>query len=433
MLQTSSQPDWPVSLWRQTETLTPPNPVLTSLVETDVTIIGAGLTGVSSALFLSEAGLNVTVLDAKDVGWGASGRSGGQVNPMLPFNSVERVRKLVGDAFFEKITHASLNSADDLFALIRKYQIRCGARQTGWLRVLHSNRARKSAETDVASWNRYGADMQIIDGAEVKRLSGTNHYKTGVVTPRGGAVQPYELTCGLARAAESAGAHFYGQSPVLKIERSGEAWVCTTPQGSVTSSWVLIATNGYTKDVVPGLANTIIPMNPIQVATEPLDKSIADTILPEGHTISDSRRIIMYARREPDNRLVYGGLGRKKPDGTLTGFDWLKRDAVSVFPQLSGVRWTYEWGGTIAITGDHLPHIHQPKQNMLIGLGYNGRGVAMSVVVGRSLAERVLGKGTSDLPLPLTDIKPFPFRSAKLAGMGTAIWLMRLLDRIESR
>ena len=433
MLQPSSPADWPTSLWRESSIARAPNPALSDHIAADVTIVGAGFTGLSSALFLAEAGLSVAVLDAKDVGWGASGRSGGQVNPMLPFNSVDRIRKLVGDAFFDKITSAALNSADELFNLISTYNIQCGARQTGWLRALHSNRARKAAQADLTGWNSFGAGMQLIDGQDVTRLSGTNCYHAGLLTPRGGAVQPFELACGLADAAKAAGAMVFGQSPVDQIERSGPSWVCKTKDGSIASTWVVIATNGYTDDVFPGLAKTIIPMHPIQIATELLPSSLADSILPHGHTISDSRRIIMYARREPDNRLVYGGLGKRDRNGAFSGFQWLKRDAERVFPQLAGIKWAYKWGGTIAITGDHLPHVHQPKQNMLIGLGYNGRGVAMSVVVGRTLADRILGKAPTDLPLPFTDLKPFPFRSVKMFGMSTAIWLMRLLDRIESR
>ena len=140
----------------------------------------------------------------------------------------------------------------------------------------------------------------------------------------------------------------------------------------------------------------------------------------------------MYARREPGNRIVYGGLGRIK-NGQLDGFDWLKRDAVKVFPQLSGAKWSHAWGGRIALTKDYLPHIHEPQENLIAGLGYNGRGVAMSFVVGRNMAERILGKTERELDLPVTQIRPFPLRSIKMLGMETAISVMRLMDRLEFR
>jgi glycine/D-amino acid oxidase-like deaminating enzyme len=173
-------------------------------------------------------------------------------------------------------------------------------------------------------------------------------------------------------------------------------------------------------------------MYPIQVSTEPLPDEIYNTILPMGHTISDSRRVIMYARREPDRRFVYGGLGRYA-NGQFSGFDWLEKDAVDVYPQLKGVKWEYRWGGAIALTGDHLPHIHEPQPNLLTGLGYNGRGVAMSFVLGRTMAERILGRAADDLDLPITQLKPFPFRAVKSVGLESAVSFMRLLDRIEFR
>jgi sarcosine oxidase len=232
--------------------------------------------------------------------------------------------------------------------------------------------------------------------------------------------------------AAKLGVQIFGGSPVDKVGKHGGKWRVDTPAGSVTSDWVIVATNGYTERLVPGLKQSIIPMNPIQIATEPLPDDVYDSILPGGETISDSRRVIMYARREPENRIVYGGLGRLR-NGALVGYDWLQRDAVRVFPQLAGFKWTNKWGGRIALTADHLPHIHEPQENLLVGLGYNGRGVAMSFVVGRAIAEHILGQQESDLPLPLSKIKPFPMRSAKLFGMETAISFMRLMDRLEFR
>ncbi|MEM8578599.1 MAG: FAD-binding oxidoreductase, partial [Pseudomonadota bacterium] len=215
-----------------------------------------------------------------------------------------------------------------------------------------------------------------------------------------------------------------------RLEQDGAHWRAHTPGGTVRSRQVIVATNGYTDRLVPGLAESIVPLTPIQIATDPLPKDVLDSILPQGHTISDSRRVIMYARREPDGRLVYGGLGRLR-GGAFHGFDWLRRDAVRVFPQLAGTAWTHAWGGRIALTGDHLPHIHQPQEGLLVGLGYNGRGVAMSFVMGRTLAEAALGQTTLDLPI--SRITPFPWRRIKRFGMGAAISYMRLRDSFEFR
>ena len=425
--------DKPQSLWAATAGNLSAHQPLTEDLEVDVTIVGAGFTGLRAALKLAEAGLNTVVLDAGDVGYGASGRNGGQVNPMLPFNTPEKLSKLLGNRYFERLTEASLGSADELFSVIKKYQIECQARQNGWLRVCHNSRALRDAEAGVAEWNKHGANMNIIGREEVEHYSGTKAYQAGVLTPKGGAVQPMLLANGLAIAAKQRGCKIFGSSPVQDIKKSAGKWVAHTSHGHVTSDWIIVATNGYTGDLIPKLSNSIIPVTPIQIATDPLPQSIIGSILPSRHTISDSRRIIMYARREPDNRMVYGGHGNLLPSGEIRGVDWLVKDATRVFPQLQDVKWSYKWGGRIAITEDYLPHLHEPKPGLLVGLGYNGRGVAMSNVMGRVMAERVLGKSIDDLPFPNSAIRDFPLRSIKLAGMSSAIWFMRLLDYLETR
>lgn len=429
----NAAPDWPKSLWADAVENTDVNAPLDGDLQTDVTIIGAGFTGLRAALHLAEAGTSVAVIDTGDVGWGASGRNGGQVNPMLPFNSPARLRQLLGATYFERLTEASLNSADELFSLIDTYQIECQARQNGWLRVLHNERALRKAEADVKEWNSFGAGMTVARGEDVYRVSGTKSYEYGVITPRGGAVHPLMLAQGLAKAAAQRGARIFGRTTAHSLERVDNQWQVQTDRGSIRSGNVIVATNGYSGPLVPKLDRSIIPLTPIQMATAPLPNDVIDSILPDGHTISDSRRVIMYARREPDNRIVYGGLGKRLGNGELGGFDWLRRDAERVFPQLKGAAWTHRWGGQIAITDDHLPHLHEPQKGLVIGLGYNGRGVAMSNVMGRVLAERVLGAARDTLPFPTAPIKTIPYRSFKLMGLGSAVWFMRLLDAIETR
>lgn len=421
------------SLWSATAVKQEKHAALSGPIEADVTIIGAGFTGLRAALKLAETGVSVVVLDAGDVAFGASGRTGGQINPMLPFNTPKQLKEILGPTYFERLRESSLNSADELFSTIKEYQIDCQARQNGWLRVCHSFKALKDAKAGVAEWNQYGANMEIIGRDDLARRSGTKAYHAGIVTPKGGAVQPMSLALGLAAAAKSRGCKIYGNSSVISIDSAGAKWITKTNQGQVLSDWIIVATNGYSGDLIPKLSKTIIPVTPIQIATDPLPESIIGSVLPEGHTISDSRRIIMYARREPDNRMVYGGHGNILPSGEIRGIDWLRKDAVRVFPQLKGVKWTYQWGGRIAITDDHLPHLHEPKPGLLVGLGYNGRGVAMSNVMGRVMAERVLGADANSLPFPTSTIKSIPFRSVQVGGMSTAIWFMRLLDYLETR
>ena len=420
------------SLWWATANKLDPNPMLEDEIHTDVVVVGAGFTGLRAALQLSENNTNVVVLDEFDVGYGASGRTGGQVNPMMPFNSPEKIQKLLGYEFFENLTQASLNSADALFELIEKHKIECQARQKGWLRVNHCEKARGAALSAAEGWIKYGAELNPIEGAEVQRLSGSTLYKSGIVAVKGGAVHPLSLVRGEAGAALKAGAKIFADSPVSALKQQGNKWVVTTAKGKVTADWVILATNGYTDNLYSGLAKSVMPLVSVQIASEPLDEQQIGQILPQGHTISDTRRSIMYARREPDDRMVFGGHGRLKSNGEFVGFEDMIKDVERVFPTLKDTHWKYRWGGKLAITEDRLPHYHEPKTGLIAGLGYNGRGVAMSHVMGKCLADRILGVPVKQLPFPSTAIKSIPFWGLQMMGTGPVISVMKLLDKLES-
>ena len=399
----------------------------------DVAIVGAGFTGLRAALTLAERGSRAIVLEAEDIGWGASGRNGGQVNPMLPVRRPEDLRKAVGDVYFERLTEVSLTSADALFDLVRQHGIDCDARQNGWLRVDHCHAARDEAREAAKAWNAVGADFEFVDGEDLQRLTGSPAYRSGVLSPRGGAVHPLSLARGLADAARKAGARIFRKAPVSAAERSGRDWMLRAGDHRIRAQSVVLATNGYTDGLLPGLARSILPVHPVQIATEPLSEDRIAAILPGGHTISDTRRMIMYARRGPGNRAVFGGIGFRNPIGGLGGRRWLMRDVARIFPSLRGVDWPYFWGGRIALTPDRIPHLHEPAPGMIAGLGYNGRGVAMSLVMGRVLADRVLGAAAESLPFPVSPIKPVPFRGTQIAGSAVAMSWMRLRDSMEFR
>ncbi|TQV73320.1 NAD(P)/FAD-dependent oxidoreductase [Denitrobaculum tricleocarpae] len=421
------------AVWKVTAPDRPAGSPLNEDLRCDVAVVGAGFTGLRAAIALAEAGSHVAVFDGGDVGYGASGRSGGQVNPMLPVARPEDLRAAVGDTYFERMAQVSLGSADELFVLVRKYKIDCDARQHGWLRADHSHAAREQARAGARAWNKFGAGFEFLEAEDTQRLSGSPAYQSATLSPRGGAVQPLALVRGLADVAESLGVRIYARSAVRNLERHDQRWNMTAAGQRVTADRVLLATNGYTDNLFKGLKRSILPLNPIQIATDPLGDNEIGPVLPEGHTISDTRRLIMYARREPDNRMVFGGIGYRKPFGGAARFNALLRDARRIFPSIRPESWRYRWSGQIAITDDRIPHFHEPAPGLVAGLGYNGRGVAMSLVMGRVLAERLLGAAPESLPLPVSPIHPAAFRNLQLAGASIGISAMAVRDRFEFR
>jgi len=333
------------TLWAATA---PPGPTTTALdgeLTADVVIIGAGFTGLRAALELSTAGADVAVVDAGEIGAGASGRSGGQVNPALPFVSPDELHRRVGPVYSDRLIDAATRSADTVFDVIRRHNIPCDARQHGWVRADHCARQADMSRQHAEAWRRRGAEMEIIGGNELRQLTGTSTYNSGIYTARGGAVQPLAFARGLARAAQTHGANLFCRTPITQLTRNGGRWTVSARQGEIQCDCVILATNAYS-GAYPGavrtrLAKTVLPLVPIQVATEPLDPAVIEDILPSGATISDTRRVIMYARREPDNRIVFGSLGYQRWDGSIAGHDWLIRDARRVFPQLRKAAWPY--------------------------------------------------------------------------------------------
>ncbi len=421
------------SLWAYTVPKRYVGAALADDVSCDVAVIGAGFTGLRAALELAEAGTNVTVLDSGGVGWGASGRNGGQVNPMLPVFRPDDLLKAVGPTYFERLASVSLGSADALFDLIRKYGIDCDARQKGWLRVDHCAKARDTARKGAKLWMEYGADFEFLEGDEVRRLSGSPIYDSAVMARKGGAVQPLALVTGLAFAAEKAGARIFERTAVGAMARGEDGWVLDCGTHKVRAAQVVLATNGYSGAVRPDVMRVILPVTTTQIATDSLPDDLYDTLLPEGHTIADTRRSIMYSRREPHNRFVYGGAGASGRDGTPRGFDALRRDAQRIYPQLKGVKWRWQWGGKIAVTEDRVPRFMEPEPGLLVGMGYNGRGVAMSHVMGKVLADRALGAPADSLPFPVSKPDPMAFRRIQALGKGIAITAMQMMDRYEMR
>ena len=423
----------PNSLWAATATPAAAPQPLQGEQRADVCVIGGGFTGLSAALHAAEGGASVVVLEAGRVGSGASGRNGGQVIPGLKLDPRE-LETTFGAERGSRLTELVGGAADYVFDLVRRHRIECDARQDGWLKACHSATALRAAILTARDWSRLGAAVEEIDRGRIAELTGTDAYLGGFVDHRGGVVQPLSYTRGLARAAEQAGARIHERSPAATPRRDGDSWMVSTPSGSVRAAQVIIGTNGYTdlagaRGPWPKLARTVIPVYSYIAATRPLSDDLRQTILPKGQAVSDSRRLLRYFRLDAAGRLLMGGRGAMRESADRSDYASIVGSALELYPALRGTVWEFVWGGKVAVTLDHLPHLHELAPGVHAAVGYNGRGVAMATVMGKVLADRVLGRGAP--VFPESPLRPVPLHRWRRPFFELVVAWKRALDRFE--
>ncbi|GGK40845.1 NAD(P)/FAD-dependent oxidoreductase [Salinarimonas ramus] len=395
----------PDSLWAATAEPDPGHRPLDAETSAEVCVVGGGFTGLSTALALAERGIDVVVLEANAPGWGASGRNGGQVIPGLK-QDPDALLSAFGDEAGARLASFAGSTPRILFDIVRRHAIACDAFEGGWLQPAHAEAGLDTIRARAAQWRPYGADIVELDRAETARLVGSEHYVGALLDRRGGSIQPLSFARGLARAAAGLGARIHADSPATGLARRDGTWRVTTPRGSVAARRVVLATNGYSGPLHPTLMRSVVPVFSFQVATEPLSDNVAATILPEGHPASDTRRLLWYFRKDRHNRLLMGGRGFRKDalDAGDTGV--LQAALRRLYPQLGEIRFSYHWGGRVAMTADHLPHLHEIEEGLFAGLGFNGRGVAMGTAMGTVLARLAAGEPADAMPLPVTPLRP---------------------------
>lgn len=418
------------SLWAATATTAPPTPALEGVISMDVLVIGAGYTGLSTALHLAERGTRVCVLDTHEPGWGASGRNGGQVNPTLKHDPDELVQ-LFGAKIAEPLIDAVSRSGDLVFDLIARHGIDCQSVRNGWLQLAYSEKVLAGMKSRAEQWARRGIPVEMLDRSAVAQRVGTKAFAGGWKDGRAGALQPLSYTRGLVRAAQAAGAKVHGDSDVRSLVRQGSKWVATTATGaSVSADQVVIATNGYSGPLWPQLKRSILAANSFIVATKPLPASVAKDILARGETASTSQRLLLYFRKDPEGRLLMGGRGFfDNPQGPQD-FAHLERSLELLFPQLGHLEYEYRWAGRIAITRDFMPHVHEPAAGVTMALGCNGRGIALCTSLGKHLAARLTGQQL-DFPFPITRLSPIPLHSLQRFYIAAGVAWFSLLDKLE--
>ena len=394
----------PVSIWNTTAVETEPSQNSAVEGQVDVAIVGGGFTGLSTALHCVEQGLSCHVLEASQIGFGGSGRNVGLVNAAawLP---PQDVRKILGEDDGDRFISHFSRAPDYVFSLIEKYQIQCNATQTGTFHAADGPVGFADLVSRKAEWDRLGEPVDLLSRDEAESYIGSSAFYGALLDRRAGTINPMGYCRGLARVAIAAGALISIGARAKKLQQETGLWRVTTNKGTLMARHVVLGTNAYTDDLWPGLKYSFTKINYFQLATRPLGDRIKH-ILPQQQGLWDTGKIMFSLRRDDSKRLIIGSMGNVM--GNQSGgvsHRWAQKKLAHLFPKLGWVDFDEAWQGQIAMTPDHLPHIHKLADNLYSPIGYNGRGITTGTVFGQALADLLTADSEKKLPVPLLTMR----------------------------
>ncbi len=424
-----SSMQYPPSFYAASANAAPPRPALQGEVEADVCIIGAGYTGLSSALFLLERGFSVCVLEAAKVGFGASGRNGGQIvnSYSRDLDAIERSvgadqARLLGDMAFE--------GARIIRERVIRYGINCDLKNGGVFAALTAKQL-KHLEAQQRLWERYGhTQLELLDEKRIRQVVDCEQYVGGLLDVSGGHIHPLNLALGEAAAVESLGGRIHEQSPAIRIER-GPSPVVHTAQGKVRAKFVIVAGNAYLGELVPELAAKSMPCGTQVIATEPLGEELARSLLPQDYCVEDCNYLLDYYRLTADKRLIFGGgvvYGARDPANIEA---IIRPKMLKAFPQLAQVKIDYAWTGNFLLTLSRLPQMGRLGDNIYYSQGCSGHGVTYTHLAGKVLAEALSGQ--AERFDAFADLPHYPFPGGRALGAPLTqlgAWYYSLRDRL---
>lgn len=384
----------------------PRRPRLAGDVRADVAVVGAGLTGLSAALHLAERGVSVVVLEQAQVGWGASGRNGGQVHSGQR-REQDVLEKIAGVDDARKLWELAEQAKSLLRHLISKHEIDC-AYENGLIHADHKPAYVAETHAYAEKLARdYGYDqVEPLSREQLRGLVKSDGYFGGSIDHGGGHLDPLALTYGLARAAEAAGARIHEDAGVRRI-RHGAKPVLETGHGTVSADTVLICTDGLLEGVEPMVERHVMPIANHVATTVPLGARLED-ILTSRAAVSDSRFVIYYFRPTPDGRLLFGGGETYSTRLPADVAPIVRRHLAKVFPQLADVPFAHAWGGVLGVTPTRQPFVRAVKPNVLTAAGYSGQGVLLAPMFGKILADAVSGRMAGFDLLATLPVPSFP-------------------------
>jgi gamma-glutamylputrescine oxidase len=380
----------PTSYYFATAHPAPRYPALTESIDVDVCVVGGGISGCSTALNLAERGYRVALLEGHHIGWGASGRSGGQALTGYASGQAKLVAN-VGLADAKKLWDISVEALDVLRSRVERHAIECDL-HWGAMHVATKPRQREDLIAELReAEDVYGyRKLRFLERSDVQALLATDRYEAGLLDSGSGHLHPLNYTLGLARAAAEAGVRIYENSQVTKLA-PGETAVATTAQGTVRAKFVALCCNAYIGELSRKLRARIMPVGTYIVATEPLGEQRITALVRENIAVSDTNFVLDYFRRSADHRLLFGGRVSYSGVDAFNTERATRQRMIKVFPQLADAKIDYAWGGFVDITMNRAPDFGRLAPNVYYLQGFSGHGIALTGIAGQLVAEAIAG------------------------------------------
>jgi gamma-glutamylputrescine oxidase len=404
-------------------------PALSGSVSVDVCVIGAGFTGVSAALTLAERGKSVALVEANRVGWGATGRNGGQI--IAGFSGADKLIKHYGEQIADQIWDMQWRGNDIIRNRVEKYNIDCDWK-SGYLEVARNSKQMKALEEDYddLQQHNFAHEVRLMDKAEIEKATGTTNYVGGLVNYGNGHLHPLNLCAGEARAAAELGVQIFEQSPVLEIKH-GERTTVKCVKGEVSANSVVLAGNAYHTLERKRLSGLTFPANSYMIATEPLDEETVEQINPLDVAICDLNHVPTYYRLSADKRMLFGGLSNYSGKELVDIRKCLLPRMLDLYPQLENKQIDYQWGGKMGIVVKRVVQMGRIEKNIFFAQGYSGHGVSATHLAGEIMADAVEGnydrldlfEKIRHIPIPLG-----AWAGSQIVGLGMLYY--KLLDLI---
>lgn len=420
---------YPQSYYAASANPVPARPELEGDTQTDVCIIGAGYTGLSTALFLLENGFKVTVVEAAKVGFGASGRNGGQIVNSYS-RDIDVIERTVGPKQAQLLGQMAFEGGRIIRERIAKYDIKCDLKDGGVFAAFTAKQM-GHLESQKKLWERYGhTQLELLDGKRIREVVASENYIGGMLDMSGGHIHPLNLALGEAAAMESLGGVIHEQSPAIRVER-GDNPVVYTPKGSVKAKFVVVAGNAYLGNLLPELMAKSMPCGTQVITTEPLSDEMARSLLPQDYCVEDCNYLLDYFRLSGDNRLIYGGgvvYGARDPSNIEA---IIRPKMLKTFPQLKNVKIDFAWTGNFLLTLSRLPQVGRLGDNIYYSQGCSGHGVTYTHLAGKVLAEALRGQAERFDAFASLPHYPFPgghLFQVPFSALGA--WYYSLRDKL---